>query len=225
MKKIHNIILLCSEITRGMKSYGPKSFVPVSKHKIPFIIYQIQQIISTHGKNTSIYIVVGFEQEKFIKLIETEFPRRKYKHINIIYNEKYHTTNNAYSAGLAISQISQGNTLIFNNGIWSNFKPANNSKPSLPIVKTSKDTFDIGITVESQKAYYLCYGLKQKWSEIIYFDAHSIGRIKNTLPDYNLRSKFLFEFINNLIDDNFMFDIDTISPRQILKVLNHKQKI
>ena len=82
MKKIHNIILLCSEITRGMKSYGPKSFVPVSKHKIPFIIYQIQQIISTHGKNTSIYIVVGFEQEKFIKLIETEFPRRKYKHIN-----------------------------------------------------------------------------------------------------------------------------------------------
>jgi NDP-sugar pyrophosphorylase family protein len=175
MKNINNVVLLCSEITKGMKSYGPKSFVPVCKNKIPFIIYQIQQILNTHGKNTAIYIVIGFEQEKISKLIESKFPSKKYKNISLIYNSKYQNTNKAYALSLAISKIKQGNTLIFNNGIWSNFKPENKKIPILPVVNTSKDMFDIGITIENHRASYLCYGLNKKWSEIIYLDTNTIS--------------------------------------------------
>jgi UDP-N-acetylglucosamine pyrophosphorylase len=63
---IDNVIILCSEITKGMKSYGPKAFVPIGvKNKAkPLIIKQIDNILHTYGENTHIYIVIGFEHEK-----------------------------------------------------------------------------------------------------------------------------------------------------------------
>ena len=69
---INNVILLCSEITKGMKSYGPKAFVPVgNKYKQkPLVIKQIDNIIQRYTKNTDIYIVIGFEHDKFLKILD-----------------------------------------------------------------------------------------------------------------------------------------------------------
>ena len=63
---IENIILLCSDITKGMKSYGPKAFIPIGRPKQPLIIHQLQKLKKIYSKKVNIFIVIGFEKENTI---------------------------------------------------------------------------------------------------------------------------------------------------------------
>lgn len=227
---IENVILLCSEITKGMKSYGPKAFIPIgnkNKEK-PLIIKQIDNIFLTHGKNTKIYIIIGFEYDKFIKILDQYYPLHIYKNIIQIYNEFYDKSNNAYSLSLALDLIGSqdGDILIIQNGILTDYSPKNSKKSLIPILKNNNkdESFNIGLTISGKKVEYMFYDLPYRWSEILYINNSDIESIKNILTKHNLKQKFLFEMINLLIDNNIIFETEYIPSKHISKINNHKIK-
>lgn len=225
---IDNVILLCSEITKGMKSYGPKAFVPIgpkNKQK-PLIIKQIENIFERYGPKTNIYIIIGFEYDKFLKILEDAYPARKYSNIINIYNDLYLESNNAYALQLALNAINSGNCLIVQNGILINYSPKNYCKSLLPIIKNNPDdSFNIGLTLNNNNVQYAFYDLPNKWSEILYISSTDINDIKALIKKCDLKQKFLFELINILIDNNIIFETEYISPRNISKITNHKIKL
>jgi len=226
---INNVILLCSEITKGMKSYGPKAFVPVgNKYKQkPLVIKQIDNIIQRYTKNTDIYIVIGFEHDKFLKILDQFYPSDQYPNIIKIYNKNYELSNSAYGVSLALNSIESGNTLIIQNGILTDYYPKTLNKSILPILNDKKkdESFTIGLTITNKKVEYVFYDLPNTWSEILYINNSDIQKIKTVLMEQNIKQKFLFEFINILIDNNIVFETELISSKNISKVTNHKTKI
>jgi hypothetical protein len=97
----------------------------------------------------------------------------------------------------------------------------------LPILKqTNKDeSFNIGLTINDKKVEYVFYDLPNRWSEILYINSSDIQKTKNLLTKYNLKQKFLFELINILIENNIIFETETVPSKNILKINNHKSKI
>ncbi len=229
MTMIDNVILLCSEITKGMKSYGPKAFIPVGqKHKQkPLIIKQIDNILQTYKKNTHIYIVTGFEHEKFIKILNQFYPEEKHKNIIKLYNEDYRDSNSGHGVWLALNSILSGNTLVVENGILTDYSPKSQTSSILPMLKASNkdESFNMGLTVNNKKVEYVFYDLPNRWSEVLYINNSDIQRIKEILGKQNIKHKFLFELINLLIDNEIIFETEFISSKNISKVNNHKTKI
>ena len=225
---IENVILLCSEITKGMKSYGPKAFIPVgpkNKQK-PLIIKQIDNIFERYGSNTNIYITIGFEQDKFLKILDDYYPTRKYKNIFHVYNDLYLESNNAYSFGMALNSINSGNCLVIQNGILINYYPKIMDKSLLPTIKNNLDeSFNIGLTLNDNIVQYAFYDLPNKWSEILYISSRDIGKIKTLITKHDLKQKFLFELVNIFIDNNIIFQTEYISHKNISKITNHKIKL
>lgn len=223
---IDNVILLCSEITKGMKSYGPKAFIPIgSKNRNkPLIVKQIETVFDRYGEDTKIYVIIGFEYEKFVKILDTFYPNKS--NIIQIYNKNYENTNSAYGMSLAINLIESGNTLVLQNGILTDYEPKVKTKSILPIIKNNTDdSFNIGLTINDKKVEYIFYDLPNKWSEILYINSSDINKTKQILSNNNIKEKFLFEIINILIENNIIFETEFISPKKIFKINNHKSKL
>lgn len=224
---IENVILLCSEITKGMKSYGPKAFVPVGpkNKKKPLIIKQINNIFERYGQNTNIYITMGFEKNKFLKILDRHYPATRFSNIFYIYNDLYLESNNAYSFGIALDAINSGNCLIIQNGILLNYCPKKSDKSLLPILKNNSDeSFDIGLTLNNNIVEYAFYDLPNRWSEVLYISSCDILNVKALIKQHDLKQKFLFELINILIDNNIIFETEYISSKNISKITTSKIK-
>ncbi len=220
-----NIIFLCHEITKGMKSFGPKAIIPIGKKNNiePLIIKQIKNTQKAL-ENTSfkIHVVVGFEQDKIIKILKNFNPK-----INIIKYDKYAESNSAGVVLECLNIIPNGHYLFVENGIICNYKPKNNSESLIPVLLTKKnnknDKFTIGVTASDNKAEYMFYDLAQnKWSEILFVSEMDAERIRQLSSVASVNHMFLFEYINFLIESHVNFYIDHIPQNNIIKILNHK---
>lgn len=221
---IDNVILLNSEITKGMKSYGPKAFVPINK--TPLVVKQIENILQTYGKKTNIYVVMGFEYDKFNSLIDHYFSGSKYNNIHKIFNTDFENTNNSHAAFLAINDIMHGGTIIVQNGILLiDYIPKYQNKSILPIINTKNLIFNLGMNISNNRVQYMFYDLDNKWSEIIYISPDDLKKIKLILSKSCIRQQFLFETVNLLIENNIMFETEIISSKKIIKINNHKDKV
>jgi hypothetical protein len=220
-----NIILLSSEIPKGMKSYGPRSLIPIGKSEEPLIIKQIKKIQSIYKSSRyKIHIVVGFESDKIVKLIK-EY--NLIKNINFIYDDCYESCNNTYGLLKALKEIKGDNCLIVQSGVVGCYKPIDLKKSSLGIFRSSANIFNIGIRSENDKAVYLFYDLENSWSEIAFIGSNDYANIITLLSSdtfsKKIKSSFLFETINLLIEHNINFYLEPINfNRNISKYLHYK---
>lgn len=216
-----DIVLLCSEITRGMKSYGPKATILLGKRKEPLIIKQIRQILKFY-ENCNIHIVVGFGNQKIQKIIhEYGF---EYK-INFIEHNDYESHNNGGALICGLSECN-GDTLFVNNGIILSQRIFSD-KCCLPIVNGKNiDKFLIGSTINDGQVQNLFYDLDNRWSEIVFIPSSHIDHIKKTMkPHQNKLCKmFIFEIINYLIDKDIIFVSENIQDQKLQKILTHKNQ-
>ncbi|MEX0597212.1 MAG: hypothetical protein WD512_11990, partial [Candidatus Paceibacterota bacterium] len=93
MKKLACFIL-SYEITRGMKSVGPKGLLK-SKQSKELINCQIANI---RDKSIDTYVILGFGLDKIKKRIE-------YPNIHIIKNDLYESTNHGYAFELILNNF------------------------------------------------------------------------------------------------------------------------
>lgn len=220
MRIINNIVFLCHEMTKGMKSFGPKALIPVGKnHPQPLIIKQIAEIKKQYENMPhKIHVVVGFEYEKILKVL---------KHIpdvNIIITHNYDQINNAGVVLNFLESFKNGNCLFIENGIVCSQKIYHNNHSIIPVLnKTNKQTeFNIGVTSSNNTAEYLFYDLIDKWCEILFINNNDIGSIISASKERKIDQMFMFEYINYLIDSNILFHTTKVYNNKILKILNHK---
>ena len=191
----YNIILLAYEITKGMKSVGSKSLMPIKidNHVDTLIQHQLNGIKKYIKNVHSINIVLGFDKEKLKKKIPSD------KHINIIENSHYETLGQAHAISLALKQITNnyptiiiGNHLILRKNIFQECKNTDNH--IFCIKNCNNKFFKIGCTHDDGKVEYLCYELNPKWSEIFLLQPTSKNILETILN--NNGNMLLFEAIN-----------------------------
>lgn len=201
MKKIspisngYNIILLAYEITKGMKSVGSKSLMPIKidNHIDTLIQHQLNSVKKYIKNIQSINIVLGFDKEKLKKKIPLD------KHVNIIENTHYEKLGQSHAISLALKQITNnyptiiiGNHLILRKNIFQ--KCQNISNYIFCIKNCNNKFFKIGCTHYNGKVEYLCYELNPKWSEIFLLQSTSKNILETILN--NNGNMLLFEAIN-----------------------------
>lgn len=218
-----NIIFLCHEITKGMKSFGPKAIIPIGKknNTEPLIIKQIKAIQKSFEQTPyRIHVVVGFEQDRVIKIVKNFSAK-----INIIKYNQYAESNSAGAVLDCLSSIKNGHYLFVENGILCDYKPKNNNSSLIPVLKKNNknDKFTIGVTASDNKAEYMFYDLvHNKWPEILFVTEKDADEVRRISLDKSVGHMFLFEYINFLIESRIDFFIDKIANSQITKILNHK---
>ena len=106
----NNAIIFAQEITKGMKSLGPKCLLVINKN-ITIIEYQIQYL-KKYYPTIKISICTGFEQDKIIKTTN------KFKNIQYYYNPNYEQTNEAETLIGCIKKLNiTNNVLVISGGL------------------------------------------------------------------------------------------------------------
>lgn len=201
-----NIILSSFQVSKGIKSIGPKGLLPVNSHtKKPLIIQQIENIKSIFGKKKhKIHVVVGYQKEKVIKTLD------KYsfsKTLNIIKYRSYETYGQAKPIAELICSFEKSNVLIINEGVlFTNLNIP--KKTSIYTLPKNKHNFEIGAVITNNTVNYLCYDIPNIWAEITFIQKNDLFNIQD-ITQNKIQNKinpvFMFEYINYLIDNQVTF--------------------
>jgi len=211
-----DVVLLCSGIAKGMKSYGPRSIVPIGKTNKPFILHQIASI-KKQKPRANIYIVVGFNSKKIKTIIEDE-----YDNVNFISHENYEKENNG-GALLEALKVINNKCFIFDDGVYCS--SLYNSKQSyIPILNKFNKKFNIGSISQDNNVINLFYDLPNNWAEFFFLTKEDLLKIKNIVDD-KMRNMFLFEVLNYLIDKDIKFLHSEIENKKVDKIINHKVSV
>lgn len=205
-----DILIIIPEITKGMKSLGPKSMLKIKSMTI--LQHQIAQLRKTY-KKCNIFLSVGFEADRVRRLLSND------SDIHYIYNDKYHYTNQAKSISLLLDSYIPKNLLVISNGILFKNNPFvcdNNARVYL--LDKPKYNFDIGCN-QSDDLHYLFYDLPTPWTECVLFDSSSLKSLEHLKSTQNIDQLYLFEIINLLIDQyNTRFIKTTVKKSNFMKV-------
>lgn len=215
MNSIINILILASEITKGMKSIGPKCLLKLSPD-ISILDYQILQA-KQYYKHANISVLTGFESDRVKKHIETN-----HKNVNVIYDKSYASSNQTNAVLTAVENLKNiDNLLIISSGILLRQCPklkANNAS-TIFYLDQPKDNFNIGsLKVDD---HYLFYGLPNTWSECVFLNSLAIDTL-SSFSKMVFSQLYLFETINKLMENHVAFENKTISKKEIFKLVSHK---
>ncbi len=215
--------MIIPEITKGMKSFGPKALITIRGKTL--IEHQISILRSVY-KNNHIYLLTGFESDRIKKTILTSKIISP-KNISILENKQYDTSGQMTSVVSYIRQKENNNGAIFiNNGIITKFnfaKNFNKSNNSIFLIKGKKNNFNIGCA-DQNSIEYLFYDLPVLWSECIYLNNETMSIVKDMLLPHELKTLFFFELVNKLLERSVSFDKVMIPKTQITKI-NHIKDI
>lgn len=216
-----NALIIVPEITKGMKSIGSKALLEIKKHKC-VLDYQIESIKNIDN-NIKITIATGFESEKIIKILEN------YKNIDYIYNANYQSTNQAESLKLYLTTKSNiSNLLVVTSGIIfknkSIVKSMLKGDSKLFVLNKPKENFTLGCA-EQLLLEYVFYDLPKPWSECLYLNKETLLWLKTFVINNNINQMYLFEIINELLNNNIMIIPQNIDKKHIIKINNQKDII
>jgi NDP-sugar pyrophosphorylase family protein len=214
-----NILLLASEITKGMKSIGPKCLLKLNNEK-SVIDYQIQKAKSRYP-NAHISVLTGFESDR----VKKHIANNRYRSINIVYDKNYSLYNQTHAILTAIENLDNiSNLLIIGSGVLFKQYPAikSSSNSTIFYLDQPKDNFSIGTLDMIDQ--YLFYGLPNIWSECVFFGSDAIKEL-SSLNKNMFKQLYLFETINQLIERKISFDNKVVQKNQVFKVASHKDLI
>jgi hypothetical protein len=211
-----NILFLASEITKGMKSIGPKCLLSLNNN-MSVLDYQLSKAKSQF-KHARISVLTGFENEKVRKYLNN-----KHKSVTSIVDPYYAKSNQTHAILTAIQYLSDiKNLFIVGSGILFKEYPKikTSDKSTLYYLNNQKENFSLG-SLGTQAAKYIFYDLPHTWSECVFLDEKSIDNMR--LLNKNVFGQlYLFELINKLIDQNIEFSTNVIDKKNIFKVGSHK---
>lgn len=213
-----DILLISPEITKGMKSIGPKCLLPLKKN-LTVIEYQISQLQKI--KPSKITLNIGFEHEKILNTLY------RYKTINYLINDQYAITNQASNLISYIQKHKPSELLVYSSGlliknniILKNQLYHNNNSCKLFILNKHKHNFDIGCS-NMPNPDYLFYDMPESWAEICYLNQQAIELLIN-YSESVFDQMYLFEVINFLLQKNISFDKIHINKSNIMKIQTTK---
>lgn len=222
--KLDTAIILISEITKGMKSFGSKALLGLNNN-LTILDHQIQYL-KKHYNPAQIILCTGFDHNKIVEYT------KKYKNIHYYFHNNYIGDNQAGCLVDCIKDNNISDALIMTNGVilFNKIKLSPNSSTYFIKHKNDKkNNFEIG-TSNIDNDGYLFYDLDNKWIELVYLNTQDLSHIKNNISLYSKTSKlFLFELINQFrltYSINFVV-IDNIQALKInsVKDMTYAKKI
>lgn len=203
------------EITKGLKSLGPKGLISVGK-KQSVVEHQIR-LLKLISKQINIHAVIGFEHEKVSQVLEKN-------KVNYIYNREYKNLNQGHSLKLYLDQILKvDKLLIINNGILLNAieiikKSVLDIRSQMFIIKKGKSDFDLG-TLPGNNPEYIFYNLPESWTECVYFGPEDIANLRHLMSIESINNMYLFEILN-IYMHNYPKSINKtyIAKKQAIKI-------
>jgi choline kinase len=206
-----NTLIVCPEITRGMKSVGSKCLLKLKKN-LTLIEYQISQ--AQKIKPSLITINIGFDADN----IKNKLSR--YTTINFLINKQYEKTNQAKNLIDYIHKFNPHNLLVISSGLMIKNHPItkyhlkNNCK--IFTIDKNKQNFEIGCS-NGSNVEYLFYDMEQQWSEIFFLNHEAINVLKK-LNRTKFNQMYLFEVINILLNNKIVFEKVEINKKNIMKL-------
>jgi hypothetical protein len=214
-----NALILVPEITKGMKSIGSKSLLEIKK-KLSVLDYQIQSIKNI-DKSIKISVCTGFDSERIIDNINDN-----HSNISYVYNENYKTTNQAYSIKIYLEQNTNcDQLLIVSNGVLFKDKCITktmlNNECKVFLLNKTRENFNLGCSTQHHFEY-LFYDLPELWSECIFLNKEALTVLRNLFTSNYTTQMYLFELINEMINQKIVFKKQYIDKKSIMKICNLK---
>lgn len=194
-----------------MKAYGPPSLFKDMAGKT-ILEHQIH-ILKNRFPKADITVVSGLWADKLASIKTTDF--------RIIENQLFESTNEIEDLRLAINNISTENVLILTGDLYFNSATFSEIPQESFIVYDNKhqlNNVDIGMTIVDKNATILSFDLNNKWVGIIYIDSLFFEKFKTLCLDRTKNRLFLFELINNMVNNGYKFLAYQPDNMKIIKV-------
>ena len=189
-----SVIIIASMPTKGMKSMGNISLLPITKK---------QSIIEKHINNihaafptAEIVVVGGFENKKMQKLLQ------KNENVKYISHNIENYSNETQSLYYGLKQCKNTKCIIFNanciatKNFWSKIKYR--AKKSIAVINSNKRfNSTIGSTLKGKEINYIFFGLPHKIANVYLLQQPHIEYFLENYQE-SWGSKYLFETINIL---------------------------
>lgn len=185
------IILLCSGVPYGMKTYGPKQLLP-TKFGCTLIEHQIN-VISSLYKNSELIVVLGYEADKIIK----RRPKAR-----IIENQLFETTADAEQLRLAMNSTNKRNLLIISGDLFFNEDALHFNRKKTCVLSSEKtrNKNEIGASVNGENLLFLSYEIRDiKWDNIIFIHERNYSHLYNITHNRENSVLYLSEIINEML--------------------------
>lgn len=195
------IIIPCAGMANRMKSYGPKCLLSINK-EYTILSWQLT-LIKKYFPNAEIILVVGFEYESILKSLKTD--------VRVVINDKFETTNVAYSILLGTLATLKRNILILHGDLVFNgalLKELTDPYSSLFIDKRGLLKKDqVGIIHVNNVITNMSYSAPDKWIHAALICQDHIDCFKKILRQESSGNKFTFEIFNDMIDKGIQFKV------------------
>lgn len=188
------IIILSAAIPYGMKTYGPKSLLPVigGSHLLK---KQLDTVRHIYPKAT-IITVVGYEADKIIKTKPECL---------LVENQLYEDTGEIEQLRLALNLVKSKNVLIINGDSYFNEYAINfdvtKNISYLLVSNQSKNKSEIGVSLVNNKATQLVFSKTDyKWCNICFISNKIYNKMYSYVNNRENNRQYLFQMINHLLD-------------------------
>lgn len=192
-----NIIIIGDKYQKGMKSKGCPALIK-SKDYSSIIEHQYS-ILKNFFPNSKIVYIAGFEFKKIQFFLEDH----KELAVDLVHNYNYENYNDIYSLSLASKYFSSDVLITFGYNILkhSMFKHFNSDRGSQIFIDNTSNS-NIGCVVQNDTVSNITYDLPNSISHLYYLSKTDANRIRYYIQDSKYQNYFLFEILNNLIDQN-----------------------
>jgi choline kinase len=210
-----SVAILSAGIGMRIKSYEPRSMLKICDKTL--IEHQISTIRNCF-KDIDLITVVGYESGRIIKKLSD-------KHIRIIENQSYETTNTAESIRLAFNNNIRNGFLFIHGDLLFNPETLNqlNYKKSFILIDNNNmlEDKEVGVTIDANnKATILSYDLPTKWCQIAFITGKELkiaSHLFNRFEDSN-KKMLSFEVLNKMIEMGASFECYEPKKMKIMEI-------
>lgn len=206
-----SVIILASSYINRMKSAGPTALYKDSFGK-SILEHQIKLVRSAYP-DADIVVISGLWSDKISLMKNADF--------RIVENQLFDSTNEVADTRLALNNIHTNRVLIINGDLYFNRSTLNDLPEESFIIYDSTNQLhnvDIGITIVDQNATILTFDLHSKYAGIIHIDEYDFEMFHKLCIDRTKSRLFLFEIINNMVNNGAKIKCVMPKGMKILKV-------
>ena len=196
-----NFIILADKYHKGMKSKGCLGLLSLNQRYNVFE-FQYKNIRKSFPESKIIY-VYGFDRKKMENFFGSS---NKFTDLITIYNYNYESYNYVYSLRQAIDYL-QGccfitfGDVVFKHTIFEKFNVNNGSQ----IFINQKMKNQLGCTIVDNAVKNISFELGNYLSNLYYIHEQDVSNLSRMVDKNKYRNYFLFELINNMIENNNSF--------------------
>lgn len=191
-------IIPCAGMASRFKSVGAKALIQLTNEET--LLERQVRILRELYPGCQIIVVIGFQFQRFHQL--------KLPGVRFVFNPIYEDTNVAFSIGLGLqASITDNVMVIYGDLIFNNAAvgiPYNNMGPTLFISDTMNND-EVGITFTGEAVDNMAFGLKPKWSQILYINGKELELFRKSCYDEKHWKWLGYEIVNDVIDKGGIF--------------------